>query len=87
MSQSGSNATYSYAPISGAALQIGQNITVTNMAVGGDNGTFTINSLGTDGAGNPTFTVSNSRGATATNQSGVGTVPISCNPDLVMAKP
>jgi hypothetical protein len=73
--------------ISGAALKVGQSITVANMSLGGNNGTFTITGLGTDAGGNPTFLVANTNGATATNQSGLGTVPISCNPDLVAVKP
>jgi hypothetical protein len=57
------------------------------MSAGGDNGTFTITGLGTDSSGNPTFLVANPHGASATNQSGTGTVPISCNPDLVAVRP
>ena len=87
VSQSGSTGAYTYSLISGAALKVGQSITVANMSPGGNNGTFTITGLGTDSAGNPTFLVTNSNGATATNQSGLGTVPISCNPDLVAVKP
>jgi hypothetical protein len=87
VSQTGSTGAYTYSVISGAALKVGQNITVSNMSLGGDNGTFTITSFGTDSAGNPTFLVTNSNGATATNQSGTGTVPISCNPDFVAVKP
>jgi hypothetical protein len=87
VSQSGSTGTYIYSLISGPALKVGQSITVANMGAGGDNGTFTIASLGTDAGGNPTFLVTNLNGASATNQSGLGTVPISCNPDLVAVKP
>lgn len=87
VSQSGSTGTYTYSLISGPALKVGQSITVANMGAGGDNGTFTITGLGTDAGGNPTFLVTNSNGASATNQSGTGTVPISCNPDLVAVKP
>ena len=86
VSQSGSSWAYSYSAISGA-LKAGQSITISNMSPGGDNGTFTITGFGTDSAGNPTFLVTNSNGAAATNQSGTGTVPISCNPDLVAVKP
>ena len=87
VSQSGSTGAYTYSLISGAALKVGQRITVANMSSGGNNGNFTITGLGTDTAGNPTFLVTNSNGASATNQSGTGTVPISCNPDLVAVKP
>jgi hypothetical protein len=87
VSQSGSTGSYSYSLISGAALKVGQSITIANISPGGDNGTYTITGLGTDSSGNPTFMVANSNGASATNQSGTGTVPISCNPDLVAVKP
>jgi hypothetical protein len=87
VSQSGSTAAYTYSLISGAALKIGHSITVANMSPGGNNGTFSITGLGTDAGGNPTFLVTNSNGAPASNQSGTGTVPISCNPDLVAVKP
>jgi WD40 repeat protein len=87
VAQSGSTGAYTYSLISGPALKVGQSITVSNMGAGGDNGTFTITGLGTDAGGNPTFLVTNSNGATASNQSGLGTVPISCNPDLVATRP
>ncbi len=87
VSQSGSTWAYTYSVISGPVLKIGQSITIANMSVGGDNGTYTITGFGTDSAGNPTFLVTNSNGASATNQSGTGTVPISCNPDMVAVKP
>jgi len=87
VSQSGPNTAYSYTLISGAGLKVGESITVANMGNGGDNGTFTISNFGTDAKGNPTFVVTNPRGGTATSQSGVGTVPIACNPDLVGVKP
>ncbi|HZQ18618.1 MAG TPA: hypothetical protein VFA90_07845 [Terriglobales bacterium] len=85
---SSGNATYSYALISGPALKVGQNITISGMSDGGNNGgPYTITALGTDSSGSPTFTVSNSNGVNASGQSGLGTVPISCNPDLVAVKP
>ena len=88
VAESGGNATYSYALISGPALKVGQSITISGMSNGGNNGgPYTITALGTDASGNPTFTVSNSNGVNATGQSGLGTVPISCNPDLVAVKP
>jgi len=85
--QNGSQTVYSYSLISGPALAVGQSITIADMGVGADDGTFTISGLGIDAKGNPTFTVTNSLGVSAANQSGLGTVPISCNPDLVMVKP
>ena len=87
VSESGSTGAYTYSLISGPALKIGQSITVANMSPGGNNGTFTITGFGVDAGGNPTFLVNNSNGASATNQSGLGTVPISCNPDLVAVRP
>lgn len=87
VAQTGSTGAYTYSSISGPGLKIGQSITVANMSTGADNGTFTITGLGTDSSGNPTFLVTNSNGATATNQSGTGTVPIACNPDLVAVRP
>lgn len=87
VSQSGANAIYSYALISGPGLKVGESITVAKTSEGGDNGTFTISALGTDVAGNPTFTVANSLAVAATGQSGVGTVPIACSPDLIAVRP
>ena len=77
------NTTYSYAPISGPALQVGQQIVISGMTDGGNNGTYTISAVG---AG--TFTVANQNGVTTTStQNGLGIVPITCNPDLVVVKP
>jgi WD40 repeat protein len=87
VSQSGSTGAYTYTLISGAALKVGQSITVANMSTGGDNGTYTITGFGIDSHGNPTFLITNSNGASATNQSGTGTVPIACKPDLVAVRP
>lgn len=87
VAQSGSNGVYTYALISGPALKVGESITVTSMSNGADDGTFTISALGSDASGNLTFTVANSSVVGATGQSGAGTVPITCNPDLVAAKP
>lgn len=86
VSQSGATWAYTYSVISGA-LKVGQSISVANMSVGGDNGTYAITGFGTDSAGHPTFLVTNPNGASASNQSGTGTVPISCNPDFVAVKP
>ncbi len=85
--QSGPNTTYTYTLISGPSLQLNQTMVIANMADGGNDGTFTITALGTNSSSNPTFTVSNSLGVNATSQSGTGTVPITCNPDLVAVKP
>jgi WD40 repeat protein len=83
VSQNGSNATYSYVVNSGPALAIGETVVIAGMQDGGNDGTYTILSLG---AG--TFTVTNNSGVTTTSaQNGSGTVPITCNPDLVAVKP
>lgn len=82
-SQNGSSTTYSYVVNSGPPIQVGETIVVAGMKDGGNDGTFTILSLG---AG--TFTVTNNSGVTTTSaQNGSGTVPITCNPDLVAVKP
>jgi WD40 repeat protein len=85
--QNGGNTTYSYSLTSGPPLKVGENITVSVMSNGANDGTFTITALGTDSSGNPTFTVSNSLGVSAASQSGLGTVPITCNPDLLVVRP
>jgi WD40 repeat protein len=85
--QNGPSTTYSYSLTSGPALKPNQSITISKMRDGVNNGTFTISSLGTDASGNPTFTVTNAQGVNASGQSGVGVVPISCNPNLVAVKP
>jgi hypothetical protein len=82
--QSGSNTTYAYTPTSGLGLQAGQTINVIGMTDTSDNGTFVI-AIANPGSG--TFTVVNASGAAVSGQNGVGTVPITCNPDLVVAKP
>jgi len=83
VSQNGSNATYSYVVNSGPALVVGETVVIAGMQDGGNDGTYTILSLG---AG--TFTVTNNSGVTTTSpQNGSGTVPITCNPDLVAVKP
>ena len=45
VSQSGTTGAYTYSLISGAALKVGESITVANMSPGGNNGTFTITGL------------------------------------------
>jgi WD40 repeat protein len=83
VSQNGSNTTYSYVVNSGPPLTVGETIVIAGMKDGGNDGTYTILSLG---AG--TFTVTNNSGVTTTSaQNGSGTVPITCNPDLVAVKP
>ncbi|HEV2697564.1 MAG TPA: hypothetical protein VGU90_06195 [Terriglobales bacterium] len=81
-SQSGSSTTYSYASLTGPALQTGETIIIRGLTDLTNNGTFTIASMGSG-----TFTVVNANGVTATGQNGTATSGIICNPDLVAVKP
>ncbi len=67
--QSAASTTYTYTLTSGAALQIGMKIIITSMQDAADNGVFSITAVG---AG--TFTVANSFGVSAANQSASGVV-------------
>jgi len=83
VSQNGSNWDYAYAVNSGPQLAVGETIVVTGMADGGNDGTFTILAVG-----GGKFTVANTSGVTTSSvQNGSGTVPITCNPDLVAVRP
>ncbi len=84
VSQNGSNATYSYVvKNSGPPLALGETIVIAGMKDGGNDGTYTILTLGPG-----SFTVTNTSGVTTTSaQNGSGTVAITCNPDLVAVKP
>ena len=82
VSQTSSNSTYTYDSLAGPALQTGEKIVVSGMSNVSNNGTFTINALGSG-----TFTVVNANGVTATGQSGMGISGTICLPDLVAAKP
>jgi hypothetical protein len=80
--QSGSNTIYTYTVTAGLPLQAGMNITIAGMSDAGNNGTFTITAVG-DG----TFTVVNPSGASASAQSGTGTVNFNCTPNLLSVIP
>jgi trimeric autotransporter adhesin len=80
--ESGSSTTYTYALSSVPALEIGTSIAVANMGNPGNNGTFTVESVG-----NGTFTVFNPAGVSASGQSGTGTFSFTCNPDLIATEP
>ena len=76
--------TFSYTGVSGPAVQTGMTVYLTGMSDGGNNGAFLVTSA------NPTgfaFTVANAAGATATGQSGIGSVLPSQNPVFVVAAP
>ena len=81
-SQSGSDTTYTYTLTSGPDLQIGTSVTITGMADTGNNGTFTVTVVGSG-----TFTVANPSGVTASAQSGMGTVDLVCNANLIAVRP
>jgi hypothetical protein len=81
-SQSGSDTTYTYTLTSGPDLQVGTVVVITGMADAGNNGTFTVTAVGSG-----TFTVVNPSGVTATSQNGIGTVNLTCNPDLIAVRP
>jgi trimeric autotransporter adhesin len=80
--ESGSSTTYTYALSSVPALEIGTSIAVANMGNPGNNGTFTVESVGFG-----TFTVFNPAGVSASGQSGTGTFSFTCNPDLIAIEP
>ena len=82
VTQSGSNTTYAYNSLTGPALNPGESIVITGLSNSGNNGTFTIASLG-----NSTFTVVNANGVAASAQSGTGISGTICLPDLVTVKP
>jgi hypothetical protein len=65
---SGANTIYNYTLTSGQALETPQPINITGMANVGNNGNFVISA-----ADSGTFTVPNSKGVTATSQTGTGT--------------
>jgi hypothetical protein len=64
---SGANTIYNYTLTNGQALQFPQPINIAGMADAGNNGFFVISA-----ADSATFTVPNSRGVTATSQTGTG---------------
>lgn len=73
--RSGSNTTYGFALNSGSPLVAGMPVEITGMVDGGNNGSFTISAVTTNTVTplTGTFTVQNSLGVTAQNQSGTGT--------------
>jgi hypothetical protein len=85
--QNGSSTTFTYALTGGPAPAVGQSLVVAGMSDAGNNGTFTITSVVPANSTTGTVTVSNSSGATASNQNGSGTVPLACNPDLIAVRP
>jgi hypothetical protein len=80
--ESGPSTTYTYTISSVPALEVGMSIAVANMGNPGNNGTFTVESVGSG-----TFTVANPAGVSAGGQSGSGTFSFTCNPDLIAIQP
>src|SRR5215470_8555039 len=72
--------TYTYDPSSGTPIFLGLVVTVTNVSVAADNGTFIVT-----GIGNGTFTVSNPTGSSTSteNATGVG-IPPRQNPVFIL---
>jgi hypothetical protein len=85
--QSGTNTTYAYSISNGSTPQVGQTLVLSGMTDSGNNGTFTILAVTPANSTSGTVTVSNPAGVTASAQAGSGTVPLSCNPDLLVAVP
>jgi hypothetical protein len=85
--QSGTNTVFAYSLQNGATPQVGQTLVLTGMADSGNNGTFTILAVNATTSSSGTITVSNPAGVTAGGQTGSGTVPLTCNPDLLVAVP
>jgi hypothetical protein len=85
--QSGTNTIYTYSIQNGATPQVGQSLVLSGMADSGNNGTFTILAVNAATSSSGLITVSNPAGVTASGQTGTGTVPLTCNPDLVVTVP
>jgi len=85
--QSGTNTIFTYSLQNGATPQVGQTLVLTGMSDSGNNGTFTILAGNAATSNSGTLTVSNPAGVTASGQAGTGTVPLSCNPDLLVTLP
>jgi hypothetical protein len=85
--QIGTSTTFAYNLVNGAAPQAGQNVVVAGMTDAGNNGTFLITAVNAATSSTGTITVANAAGVTANSQGGTGTVPLTCNPDLVATAP
>ncbi len=85
--QIGTNTTFTYSLANGSTPQPGQTLVLSGMTDSGNNGTFTILSVNAATASTGIVTVSDPAGLTASGQAGAGTIPLSCNPDLVAVSP
>jgi hypothetical protein len=85
--QVGTNTVYTYSIANGTTPQVGQSLVLTGLTDTNNNGTFTITAVSPTSSSAGTITVVNPAGVTATGQAGSGTVPLTCNPDLVVVAP
>ena len=85
--ESGVTTTYTFNLNAGSIPRVGQTVVITNMSDSSNNGTFTITAVNPLTSTTGTFAVSNGAGVNASGQNGTGTVPLPCNPDLVVRKP
>ncbi|HWH59716.1 MAG TPA: hypothetical protein VN682_18950 [Terriglobales bacterium] len=85
--QIGTSTVYTYSISNGTTPQVGQSLVLTGMTDTNNNGTFTITAVNPTSSSAGTITVVNPAGVTASGQAGSGTVPLTCNPDLVVVAP
>ena len=85
--QVGTNTVYTYSISNGSTPQVGQSLVLTGMSDTNNNGIFTITAVNPTSSNAGTVTVVNPAGVTASGQTGTGTVPLTCNPDLVVVAP
>jgi len=85
--QIGTNTVYTYSISNGATPQVGESLVLTGMTDTNNNGIFTITAVNPTSSNAGTVTVVNPAGVTASGQAGSGTVPLTCNPDLVVVAP
>jgi hypothetical protein len=83
--QIGTSTVFAYNLLNGSVPQAGQKVVVAGMTDAGNNGTFLITAVNAVTSSTGTITVANAVGVTANGQGGTGTVPLTCNPDLVAA--
>jgi len=85
--QISTNTVYTYSISNGSTPQVGQSLVLTGMTDTNNNGAFTITAVNPASSSSGTITVVNPAGVNATGQAGSGTVPLTCNPDLVVVAP
>ncbi len=85
--QSGTSTTFAYNLLNGSVPLAGESVVIAGMSDAGNNGTFTITAVNAATSSTGTITVANAAGVSANGQNGTGTVPLTCNPDLVATTP